>query len=134
MNPVKNQTISHYLLIVSVFGFFAVAIGAFGAHALKGIVSPERMPAFETGNKYHFIHTLVSLFIIVFISQNGKSKYLKFAFWLFLVGIILFSFSLYLLAITGIKILGIITPFGGVCFLLGWLFLGMSAIQSRDEP
>jgi uncharacterized membrane protein YgdD (TMEM256/DUF423 family) len=112
----------------------AVAIGAFGAHGLKEIIGPDRLPIFETGSKYHFYHTIVSLLILILANQNGMNRYLKISYILFMIGILLFSFSLYALAITGIKILGIITPLGGVCFLLGWILLGIGTLQSREEP
>ncbi len=134
MNPVKNQSYSNYLLTSAIFGFLAVAIGAFGAHALKGIVGPERMPIFETGNRYHFYHTIVSLLVVILAIQKGMNRYLKLSFFAFIIGILLFSFSLYTLAVSGIKIFGAITPFGGASFLLGWIFLGLGTFQSFEEP
>lgn len=134
MNPVKNQSYSNYLLISVLFGFLAVSIGAFGAHALKGIIGPERLPIFETGNRYHFYHTVVCLVIVLLANQKGMNRYLKFSFIAFVVGIFLFSFSLYLLAITGVKMLGVITPFGGVSLLIGWILLGIGSTQSFEEP
>ena len=134
MNPVKNQSTKTFIIISCTFGFLAVAIGAFGAHGLKEIIGLERMPIFETGNKYHFYHSIVSLFILLLSKQIGFNQYLKFSFCAMIIGIFLFSFSLYALAITGIKILGAITPLGGLSFLIGWLLLGIGANQSRSEP
>lgn len=132
MKLVKKQSDLVLILLICLSGFLAVAIGAFGAHGLKKIILPELMVIFETGNRYHFYHSLVALltFTITLIAEQNQTsdktkQYLNRASWLFLIGILIFSFSLYALAITGIKILGAITPFGGVSFLFGWLFLGM---------
>ncbi|MBM9591727.1 DUF423 domain-containing protein [Leptospira sp. 201903075] len=134
MNLVKKQSSAVLILLVCLSGFLAVAIGAFGAHGLKKIVSPELMVIFETGNRYHFYHTLAALVAFLFLQQSlslesaNKSKtYLKAAVWFFLLGILIFSFSLYVLAITGIRILGAITPIGGVSFLVGWISLGIGS-------
>jgi|JI10StandDraft_1071094.scaffolds.fasta_scaffold142575_1 uncharacterized membrane protein YgdD (TMEM256/DUF423 family) len=134
MIPVNNQSIRYYLLTSTALGFLAVAIGAFGAHGLKEIIGPERMPVFETGNKYHFYHTIVSLIVLLLAKQYGFNLYLKLSYFSFLLGIFLFSVSLYALAITGIRLLGVITPFGGVSFLCGWIMLGMAIVQSREVP
>lgn len=132
MKLVKKQSKLVMILLICLSGFLAVAIGAFGAHGLKNVISPELLVVFETGNKYHFYHSLAALLtfiLLVFTETNDSSsqtqKYLKISVWMFLIGILIFSFSLYTLAITGIKILGAITPFGGVSFLIGWLILGL---------
>lgn len=134
MNLVKKQSSAVLVLLICLSGFLAVAIGAFGAHGLKKFVSPELMVVFETGNRYHFYHTLAALISFLFLQQSlvlespNKSKsYLKLANWMFLLGILIFSFSLYALAITGIRILGAITPIGGVSFLIGWISLGVGS-------
>lgn len=134
MNLVKKQSSAVLVLLICLSGFLAVAIGAFGAHGLKKFVSPELMVVFETGNRYHFYHTLAALLSFLFLQQSlvlespNKSKsYLKLATWMFLLGILIFSFSLYALAITGIRILGAITPIGGVSFLIGWISLGVGS-------
>lgn len=132
MKLVKKQSDLVLILLICFSGFLAVAIGAFGAHGLKKIITPELMVIFETGNKYHFYHNIVSLitfFILLFAEINDGSPksqtFLRISCWMFLIGILIFSFSLYALAVTGIRILGAITPFGGVSFLLGWSFLGI---------
>jgi uncharacterized membrane protein YgdD (TMEM256/DUF423 family) len=96
-------------------GLLAVALGAFGAHGLKSVLTPESMQTYQTGVLYHLVHSAVLLALAV----NGDARY-NMAFIFIAAGIILFSFSLYALAVTGIKPLGIITPFGGVSFLIGW--------------
>lgn len=134
MNLVKKQSSAVLILLVCLSGFLAVAIGAFGAHGLKKFVSPELMVIFETGNRYHFYHTLAALVTFLFLQQslllesaNKSQTYLKAAVWFFLLGNLIFSFSLYALAITGIRILGAITPIGGVSFLVGWISLGLGS-------
>ena len=84
MNPVKNQSLRNYLIISSIFGFLAVAIGAFGAHAIKDMIGLERMATFETGNKYHFYHTFVSFIIIFLIKQGNNSRLLLYAYFSFI--------------------------------------------------
>lgn len=96
-------------------GFLAVTLGAFGAHGLKDILAQNGMTAiWEKAVFYHLIHA-VMLFIIA-----GKQPFARVAWWSFLVGIVIFSGSLYLMAVTNTKWLGAITPFGGVAFLVGW--------------
>lgn len=101
----------------------AVAIGAFGAHGLKEILlKNEKADVFETGVKYHFYHAIAILFI-GFISIHIQNKWIYRSFLLMLIGIVFFSASLYVLAMTNTTILGAITPIGGVLFLVGWAFL-----------
>jgi uncharacterized membrane protein YgdD (TMEM256/DUF423 family) len=106
----------------------AVAMGAFGAHALKATLTPEMLTIWETGNRYHVYHAL-GLFAVELIRiwalQAGKVPpgALTVAGWLFIVGLLLFSGSLYTLAFTGIRWLGAITPLGGTSWIIGWLCL-----------
>ena len=110
------------LTIAAISGMTAVMLGAFAAHALKKIITPEMLEVFKTGVQYQFYHTF-ALLAVGILMHFGESKALKASANLFLTGIILFSGSLYALAITGIKPLGIITPFGGVAFIAGWVML-----------
>lgn len=106
----------------------AVAFGAFGAHALKAVLTPEMLAIWETGNRYHVYHAL-GLFAVDLVRllaiQAGRPLpgAATVAGWLFLVGLVLFSGSLYTLAYTGIRWLGAITPLGGVSWIVGWLCL-----------
>ena len=117
-------------MIAGISGAVCVALGAMGAHALKDILPPENLQTFETAVRYQFYHTLALLFISLLIEKNN-SKYLNYSANLFLAGIILFSFSLYFLALRPLigigneemKWIGAITPFGGLSFILGWLFI-----------
>ncbi|MBK6283380.1 MAG: DUF423 domain-containing protein [Draconibacterium sp.] len=110
------------LMTASILLALAVAIGAFGAHGLKSHISVEMMQIYKTGVEYHFYHALGLLFIGV-LSVSYPSGLLNWSAIMLAVGIILFSGSLYVLAITGINWLGVITPFGGLCFIAGWVLL-----------
>lgn len=101
----------------------AVGIGAFGAHSLKDLlVTNNRLDVFETGVKYHFYHG-IAILIIGILSMNLGNKWVDRSFYAMVAGILFFSLSLYLLAITNTPVLGAITPIGGALFLLGWIFL-----------
>ena len=105
----------------------AVALGAFGAHALRSRLTPERAATFETGVRYQLTHAL-GLFVVVFLRTIGPDCVAEtVAGVLFVMGTVLFSGSLYVLAITGERRWGIVTPFGGLCFLAGWLALAWAA-------
>lgn len=115
------------LRVAGFFGFCAVLLGAFAAHGLKFLLEPEQMETFRTGVLYHFIHTLGLL--IIGLSHGKKSTLLLLTSVFFIVGILLFSGSLYLLScrnILGIEnwtFLGPLTPLGGLCFSVGWLLM-----------
>lgn len=110
------------LTIAAVSGLLAVILGAFGAHVLKGMISPEMLEIYKTGVQYHFYHTFALLAIGILMNFN-QSKVLKLSAYLFMIGLFLFSGSLYVMAISGIKALGIITPFGGVVWIAAWILL-----------
>lgn len=109
---------SKWIVISSLMGFLGVAIGAFGAHSLKQYLTPETTETFRTGVLYHLIHSSV----LLAVSLSTRLDLMK-ANKFFLAGIILFSLSLYIYSLTSIKIIAMITPLGGVSFLLGWLML-----------
>ena len=117
-----------FLITGSLLGALSVALGAFGAHSLKKIVTPEAVATFETGVRYQFYHTF-GLLLIAVLYEKFSNKWLVWAGNSFLAGILLFSGSLYLLALLnassniGLRKIGIITPFGGLFFIAGWLFL-----------
>ena len=106
----------------SISAFLAVALGAFAAHGLKGKLEPEMFAIFEVGARYHMYHAL-ALLAVAWASTRWPGGAISVAGWLFVAGTILFSGSLYLLAITGQRWLGAVTPVGGLAFLLGWLIL-----------
>jgi uncharacterized membrane protein YgdD (TMEM256/DUF423 family) len=102
--------------------FLAVALGAFGAHALKNSLSDPMKLVFETGIRYQFIHGL-ALFVVAWLASRTDSAYVTLAGWSFLIGILLFSGSLYLLSLTNTPRWGAVTPIGGLAFLIGWISL-----------
>jgi uncharacterized membrane protein YgdD (TMEM256/DUF423 family) len=113
-------------MIGAVLGAIGVAAGAFGAHGLKGRLTPEMLAVFETGVRYHLIHAL-GLLAVAWAATRWASASIRVAGWLFAVGILLFSGSLYVLCLTGIRGFGAITPIGGVAFIAGWLLLAWGA-------
>jgi uncharacterized membrane protein YgdD (TMEM256/DUF423 family) len=118
-----------YLLLAAISGFFAVALGAFGAHGLRDRLSADLLAVYQTGVQYHFWHTLALLGIAALLVHAPQSAYLKWSGNLFALGIVIFSGSLYVLAISGVRWLGAITPIGGVAFLAGWVCLAIAAWQ-----
>ncbi|CAG7651363.1 hypothetical protein PAESOLCIP111_06299 [Paenibacillus solanacearum] len=113
----------------SIFGFLSVALGAFGAHALKASLTPDMLANYQTGVQYQMMHSLGLIAIGLASSVLPSSGHLRRAGWAMAVGIIVFSGSLYILSVTGVKALGAITPIGGVAFLFGWLSLALAAWQ-----
>ena len=116
-----------FLLLGAVAAFLAVTLGAFGAHALRSRLSPDMLAVFQTGVQYHMYHAL-ALILVSAIMGRMSGWLIQTAGWCFVAGIMLFSGSLYLLAATGVTILGAITPIGGLAFLIGWACLAFAAI------
>ncbi|MEM6965961.1 MAG: DUF423 domain-containing protein [Bacteroidota bacterium] len=125
----------------ALMGVLAVAIGAFGAHGLENKITDRRIGIFETGVTYHFYHTF-AIFLAAFLSLHFKAKIFQRAGWIFFIGILLFSGSLYLLAtraLLGIdnwtSILGPITPIGGTLFMIGWgmLLWGIRGVRPLQK-
>ena len=110
------------LIIASTLLALVVIVGAFGAHGLKSYLSEDMMQTYKKGVEYHFYHAL-GLLLVGILSISVPSGLLNWSAFLLIAGIILFSGSLYVLAITGIKWLGAITPLGGLSFIAGWIFL-----------
>jgi uncharacterized membrane protein YgdD (TMEM256/DUF423 family) len=110
-----------FVLFGSISAFIAVAAGAFGAHTLKTRLTGDQLAAFETAARYQMYHAF-ALFVAASLTQRGW-RLAPPAGWLFVIGTLLFSGSLYLIALTGISRFGMITPFGGLAFLAGWLLL-----------
>ena len=115
-----------FLLIGAGAGFLAVALGAFGAHGLRARLSPDMLAVFETGVRYHMYHAL-ALLAVAWAASRWPESSAGTAGWAFIIGIVVFSGSLYILSFTGMRWLGAITPIGGVAFLLGWLLLAWAA-------
>ncbi|MEJ2231820.1 MAG: DUF423 domain-containing protein [Nitrospirales bacterium] len=107
------------LISGAIVALLGVATGAFGAHGLRPFLSEHMLNVFETGVRYHLFHALGMLAAGLSLAY-APIRYFKFAAWAFFLGILLFSGSLYALSISGARALGIITPFGGLCFIVGW--------------
>lgn len=126
-----------FILITAIFGVLSVLLGAFGAHALKALLSADQLSSFKTAVQYHQIHTL-AMFLTALLYLHDRSKYTKWVFYGFTLGIILFSGSIYLLSckdLIGIQNagwLGPITPLGGLVFITSWLILAFSAFKMRN--
>jgi uncharacterized membrane protein YgdD (TMEM256/DUF423 family) len=115
------------LCSAAVFLFAAVALGAFGAHALKAKLAPESMAVYQTAVQYHFWHALGLLAVGVLLGQRPEGGALVVAAWLLIAGLILFCGSLYALALTGVRGWGAVAPVGGVAFLAAWATLAWAA-------
>lgn len=129
--------------IISLLGASAVALGAMGAHALKGkldtgLITMDQLNGFDTGVKYQMYHTL-AMFMVLIMQKDHNSKYLNYAFNLFLSGIVLFSGSLYFLTTRNLigadwlKFLGPVTPIGGLLFMAGWLMLAAAYFLNKKQ-
>lgn len=116
-----------FLMLAAFFGFTGVALGAFAAHGLKNRLTPEHLAVFQTGVHYQMLHALALLGVALLSVQVGGTL-VKLAGWAFVVGILLFSGSLYLLTLAGLS-LGIVTPIGGLFFLIGWALLLATAAR-----
>lgn len=115
-----------FLALGALSGGIAVALGAFAAHALKSRLDPQMLVTFETGARYQMYHAL-ALLAVGLLAERNSDRLLTASGVLLLAGTVLFSGSLYALALTGMRGLGAITPFGGVAFLAGWLCLALAA-------
>ena len=131
-NHKRDLSMKKIIAIAAISGMLSVMLGAFGAHGLKKIISPDMLEIFKTGVQYQFYHTF-ALLAVGILMYFGESKSLKWSAKLFLIGILLFSGSLYLLAITNIKLLGIITPFGGIAFIIAWILLAVHAYKYKTS-
>lgn len=101
---------------------FGVALGAFGAHGLRARLAPDLLAIYETGVRYHLVHAL-ALFVAAWLAGEDQTRSARLAGALFAIGILLFSGSLYLLALTGVRTLGAITPVGGLAWIAGWVLI-----------
>ena len=114
-----------FATLAGIFGALGVAAGAFGAHALRSRLEPDLLAVFETAARYQMYHAL-ALFVAAWMSGRGIAC-ARWAGWSFTAGIVLFSGSLYALALTGVRTFGAITPLGGVAFIAGWIALAIGA-------
>jgi uncharacterized membrane protein YgdD (TMEM256/DUF423 family) len=117
-----------FLALGAVSGLVGVAAGAFGAHGLKARLGPEMLAIFETGARYQMYHAL-ALVAAAWAAERFPGTAATWAGWLFVAGTVIFSGSLYALALTGVRVLGAVTPIGGVAFLAGWAALAVAALR-----
>lgn len=122
---------SLFFVLGALFAFVAVAGGAFGAHSLKAILAPDLLAVFETGIRYQMYHALALLAVGWAAHQYPQASF-HISGWLFVAGIVLFSGSLYVLALSGVRWLGAITPLGGVLLLAGWAVFAWQAWQQKS--
>lgn len=118
----------NWLAVGALTGAIGVLLGAFGAHALKSRVSEHLLAVFEVGVRYQMYHAL-ALLAVAWAAERYPGSWTTLSGWLFLAGIVIFSGSLYLMTFTGARWLGAITPIGGLCFIVGWLSLVISALR-----
>lgn len=121
---------SIFLMIAALFGLLSVMLGAFAAHGLRARLSDSALSAFETGVQYQMYHALALLGVVALLRWMGPSLSLLTTGWAFVVGVLLFSGSLYGLALGGPRWLGPVTPVGGLCFMLGWAMLLIVGIRT----
>ncbi len=114
----------------AIFAFLGVAAGAFGAHSVKALLTQDMLAVYETAVRYQMYHAL-ALVIVGWADHRGRTASLRLAGWLFVLGILLFSGSLYVLSLSGIRWLGAVTPLGGVSFLAGWGLLAAATIRQK---
>lgn len=119
-----------FVVLGSLNAFLAVALGAFGAHGLKSRVSADMLTVWQTGVQYHMFHALGLILLGLLIYLLPQVGQLRISGWLLFSGVVLFSGSLYAMVLSGVRALGMVTPIGGITFLLGWLL--MAFIVSRN--
>ena len=115
----------------ALLGFLAVAGGAFGAHSLKAVLTPEALAAFETAVGYQMYHALALLLAAQQPGRALEQPWFRWAGWAFIVGMLLFSGSLYLVSLAGVRWMGAVTPLGGLAFLIGWGCLAMGYVKRK---
>jgi uncharacterized membrane protein YgdD (TMEM256/DUF423 family) len=119
------------LTLAGILMFAAVALGAFGAHALRGQLDPQMTAVWQSAVQYHAWHALALLGVGILLLHFPQNRGLRLSAWLFVAGTVLFAGSLYVVAVSGVRSLGAITPFGGVAFLAGWAVLAWSIWHDR---
>ena len=119
-----------FFLLASLFGGLAVALGAFGSHGLSGRLSADLLNTYEIAVRYQFYHALALFGVVVALGRWPQAGLATWAGWLFVVGVLIFSGSLYLLVFTGARWLGAITPIGGVAMIAGWVCLALVALRN----
>jgi uncharacterized membrane protein YgdD (TMEM256/DUF423 family) len=124
---------SIFLFLGAISAMLGVGMGAFGAHGLKAVLSPDLMAVYQTGVTYQMWHALGLIAVAMLRQQNPVSRLLACAGWLLFIGILLFSGSLYLLVLLDLKWLGMVTPFGGLSFMAAWLLVAIYAVKKPQS-
>ena len=127
-----TQTAKVFLILGGFNAALVVLLGAFGAHALKAKLPVDMLAVYQTGVHYHLFHALGLIAAGLVATQIPASAYLKWSGWLMLVGIILFSGSLYVLSVSGLRWLGMVTPFGGISFILSWTLFVIAVLKASS--
>lgn len=122
-----------FILIAAVSGFLSVVVGAFAAHGLKKVLAPEMIEVVKTGVQYQMYHALALLMVALLLIHKPSTPGLKAGGWAFILGSLMFSGSLYALALGAPHWLGPITPLGGLCFLMGWVLLAVAVWRLKSE-
>ena len=125
-----SYTAKVFLFLGGINAALVVLLGAFGAHALKERLSAEMLAVYQTGVQYHLFHALGLLVVGLVATPLPASAYLKWSGWLMLAGIVLFSGSLYVLSLSGLRWLGMVTPFGGLAFIAAWIVFVIAIAKS----
>lgn len=118
-----------FIVIGAVAMALGVVLGAFGAHGLKARLTPDLLAVYQTGVEYHLYHALGLILVGILVVQFPHISGLKVGCWLLLAGILVFSGSLYVLAISGVRWLGAVTPIGGLAFIVGWVWIAWSLVR-----
>jgi len=120
-----------WLMVGAITGALGVVFAAFGEHALRPRLEPQMLRAFATGAQYQLVHAL-ALCVAAFAARGRAARFGDYAGWLFFIGILLFCGSLYVMALTGLHIIGAVTPLGGVALIAGWVMLAVAASKWED--
>ena len=121
-----------FLILGSLNAVLVVLLGAFGAHELKAKLTAEMLAVYQTGVHYHLFHALGLIVVGLVATQIPASAYLKWSGWLMLAGLVLFSRSLFVLSVSGLRWLGMVTPFGGLAFILSWTLLVIAVLKASS--
>jgi len=132
LDPVVSPTAKLFFILGGINAALVVMLGAFGALRLQTKISAEMLAVYQTGVHYHLFHALGLLVVGLVATQIADSTYLKWSGWLMLAGIVLFSGSLYVLSVSGLRWLGMVTPLGGTAFILAWALFVMAVLKASS--